>query len=968
MRKKTLLVCLFGLYACLAMAQGWPFRRMFTADDILSHSLNYDIETTSDGSVYIANIEGVLHYDNVKWQSIPLPGNTRATVVKYDSSHTVWVGGYNFFGRLKHKKNGQAYIERIGDPALFQGEVEEIWEEKGSIHFFVNNGNSYKVNGDRIETEKRLTPDTGIGMTDIIDLQALKRNAVVIKRDTLLQESVGDGMTVTGIKRHGIILSDKDGRTISQVSNLSPLSINNLTYLSYNSHGQVWGITTNGSFVIDMPSAFSQYTKEDGLDDVLCMEKFNGDMYVGTLNGIFHLKGQQVISLSSANYACWTLQSTEHGLMAATSNGIYVISENDQARHLTSATTTALLYTEEGIYSGEMEAVFLVDPSTGKKEKIADLESASKIMKDKQGTIWLQSLDGLIWNNRHGKKDFRPCQRKNTNEVARLAEIDDKMTILEATTTEPVPFSFFSYEDEKGVSWLTNSEGKGLYRWKDDSRLTDLDQYLNPFGDLIIRAIYTEGHKIWIGTPQGIIVIDTKKKDPCMETEPELVLRSVTLANDSLLWGNMGHHENPVIPSVSHKNNHLKFTFSLRYVSSVGEPQYRYHLDDGNWSTWSTDNDIEYPNLLPGGHTLYIQGKDAFGHLTEIVPVDFRVDPPFFMRWYMMILYFVLLCLLIYAIFMLRTRRLRQEKITLEKVVQERTAEISLQKDEIEEKSKNLELALQELNDTQHELIRQEKMATVGKLTQGLIDRILNPLNYINNFSKLSEGLVKDVEDNIEDDKDNMTPDNYEDTVEVLGMLRGNLQKVGEHGQNTTRTLKAMEEMLKDRSGGIVETDLSVILRQNEEMVGNYYASEIKEYHIQAIFDYPDQGLRAKVNPEQISKTIMSLLGNSIYAITKKIRHMDDTSKAYAPEIKLTAVGEGSRIQIIVHDNGTGISENIIDKIFDPFFTTKTTAEASGVGLYLSREIIQNYGGDISVNSFKGEFTDFTITLPLIKE
>ncbi len=213
-----------------------------------------------------------------------------------------------------------------------------------------------------------------------------------------------------------------------------------------------------------------------------------------------------------------------------------------------------------------------------------------------------------------------------------------------------------------------------------------------------------------------------------------------------------------------------------------------------------------------------------------------------------------------------------------------------------------------------------------------------------------------------------MTPDNYEDTVEVLGMLKGNLQKVGEHGQNTTRTLKAMEEMLKDRSGGIVETDLSVILRQNEEMVGNYYASEIKEYHIQTIFDYPDQGLRSKVNPEQISKTIMSLLGNSIYAITKKIQHMDDTSKAYAPEIKLTAVGEGSRIQIIVHDNGTGISGNIIEKIFDPFFTTKTTAEASGVGLYLSREIIQNYGGDISVNSVKGEFTDFTITLPLIKE
>jgi signal transduction histidine kinase len=65
-----------------------------------------------------------------------------------------------------------------------------------------------------------------------------------------------------------------------------------------------------------------------------------------------------------------------------------------------------------------------------------------------------------------------------------------------------------------------------------------------------------------------------------------------------------------------------------------------------------------------------------------------------------------------------------------------------------------------------------------------------------------------------------------------------------------------------------------------------------------------------------------------------------------------------------VHDNGTGIEEKSIGKIFDPFFTTKTTEEAAGVGLYLSREIIQNHGGDISVTSVKEEFTEFTITLP----
>jgi signal transduction histidine kinase len=252
-------------------------------------------------------------------------------------------------------------------------------------------------------------------------------------------------------------------------------------------------------------------------------------------------------------------------------------------------------------------------------------------------------------------------------------------------------------------------------------------------------------------------------------------------------------------------------------------------------------------------------------------------------------------------------------------------------------------------------------MATVGKLTQGLIDRILNPLNYINNFSKLSEGLVKDIEANIEDEKDNMSEDNFEDTIDVLDMLKGNLQKVGEHGVNTTRTLKAMEEMLKDRTGGVVEMDLTTVLRQDEEMVGKYFAEEIKQYHITTKFNYPESGLLIRGNADQLSKTFMSIIGNAIYAIVKKAQR-----KPYEAGLSLDATVADGVVSIVIRDNGIGIEEKIIDKIFDPFFTTKTTGEASGIGLYLSHDVIQNYGGNISVESVKDEYTQFTITLPTI--
>ena len=76
-------------------------------------------------------------------------------------------------------------------------------------------------------------------------------------------------------------------------------------------------------------------------------------------------------------------------------------------------------------------------------------------------------------------------------------------------------------------------------------------------------------------------------------------------------------------------------------------------------------------------------------------------------------------------------------------------------------------------------------------------------------------------------------------------------------------------------------------------------------------------------------------------------------------------MSNGDHVSIIIRDNG--IEQTIINKIFDPFFTTKTTGEAAGVGLYLSREIIQNHGGDIHVESVKNEYSEFTITLPALK-
>lgn len=288
--------------------------------------------------------------------------------------------------------------------------------------------------------------------------------------------------------------------------------------------------------------------------------------------------------------------------------------------------------------------------------------------------------------------------------------------------------------------------------------------------------------------------------------------------------------------------------------------------------------------------------------------------------------------------FRYRLKRLEKEKVKLEQIVEERTAD---------------------LRNAQQELIRQEKMASVGKLTEGLIDRILNPMNYIINFSKMSIDLLNDLKGNFENNKDRMDEADYDDSEDLFGMLTENLDNVDSYGQNTTRILKAMEEMLKDRTSGYAEMDLLPILQQDEQMIDNYYANEKAQYGIQTVFTLPGESMPMYGNPEMLSKAIMSLFDNAVYAVVKKAQKQSEP----VPQISLTATVSEGKYTLKIRDNGVGIEETILTKIFDPFFTTKTTSEAAGIGLYLSREIIQNHGGDISVTSVKDEYTEFTITL-----
>ena len=896
MRRILLCAAFFILHALFfispAGAQGFPLIRNYTAEEYGGHNRNYDVEEGEDGTIFVANFEGLLYYDRARWRIIHTPGINRVTVCVRDSKNAMWVGGYKYFGRVQLRANGELFLQQVAKDGLFDGEVKEIFEDEGSLQFVASDNNIYEVTETEspspiVKLKKHTNARFNIGVeSNVVSVEALKagkENALM--EDIIQTEKLDDGLIVKVKENMGLIIADDQGNDLFTITEANGLCSNQVSYVAYDRHGTLWGATAHGIFSIEIPSLYSYFLPKDGLTgEVHSIIAYGGKVYVGTTNGLFTVAQRQCKRVDRIDNICWALSQQGDALLAATSSGIYKITRDGAVSRLTSNATTAMLVEDDTVYVAEPDGVWLYQ--SGRRTKVDNLPLVTEIRKGAHGKLWLQNVHGET-------KGADPGKRKMP--IDALAK-----------------------------------------------------QLLKPVSDIDAKAQYRYGYQIWIGGDEILAIVNTEKQDLAKLTECRTVrFRSIVMRGDSVLWGGFGDMPK-TLPTLSSNEGHLHFFYALDYAPLSGKTLYRFRMDEkslfgseGRWSSWSEKQDVAFLNLRYGSYTFSVQAMSSSGELSEVASVDFKVAYPLLMRWYMVVLYFFLFAYIVYQLFRYRLRRLQKDKIKLERIVEERTAD---------------------LRNAQHELIRQEKMATVGKLTEGLIDRILNPMNYIINFSKMSNDLLKDLKENIDNNKDNINEDDYEDTLDVLDMLSDNLKNVDQYGQNTTRTLKAMEEMLKDRTGGYVDMDLLPVLQQNEKMVNTYFAKEKEQYHIQFVFNLPNSAMPLHGNPEMLSKTMMSLLGNAVYAVTKKYE-----KQPYSPEVSLTVTVTRDQYILKIRDNGTGIGDTTLNKIFDPFFTTKTTAEAAGVGLYLSREIIQNHNGDISVESVKDNFTEFTISLPKSK-
>ncbi|MCY4188364.1 MAG: ATP-binding protein [Bryobacterales bacterium] len=280
--------------------------------------------------------------------------------------------------------------------------------------------------------------------------------------------------------------------------------------------------------------------------------------------------------------------------------------------------------------------------------------------------------------------------------------------------------------------------------------------------------------------------------------------------------------------------------------------------------------------------------------------------------------------------------------------------------DDLKGKNLELETVLEDLRTAQDQIVMREKLAALGELTAGVAHEIKNPLNFVKNFSEVSQELLKELEEAVPDGDEPLSEDQRADLTEICEYLTGNLEKIHEHGERANRIVN---DMLMMGRGSTEWRPVEIKSLVSEHANLAYHSARATDADFQlSIEEDFDEGLgEVEVVPQDLGRVVLNMVSNACYATNdRRVRG----EPGYAPTLKISTVDAGERYQIRIRDNGLGIPEEVLEKMFNPFFTTKPTDQGTGLGLALSSDIVREHGGEIQVNTAVGEFTEMVIDLP----
>ncbi|MBH8570275.1 tetratricopeptide repeat protein [Microvirga sp. STS02] len=284
------------------------------------------------------------------------------------------------------------------------------------------------------------------------------------------------------------------------------------------------------------------------------------------------------------------------------------------------------------------------------------------------------------------------------------------------------------------------------------------------------------------------------------------------------------------------------------------------------------------------------------------------------------------------------------------RALNEKNEQIAHQRDRLDQ-------ALTKLKVAQSQLVQSEKMVALAALTAGVAHEIQNPLNFVNNFSEVSLEMLTELEEA----RQEPTRD-PELEASLLDDLKQNLLRINQHGGRAAGIVRGMLEHAHADPGQRQPVDLNDLAQDYLRLAYHSLQNTHRDFTVARTLDLDPALGSLHVVPQELGRVLLNLFTNAFYAVHQKALLL---GPAYTPSVRVRTRRVSGGVELHVRDNGTGIPAVVLDKIFDPFFTTKPPGEGTGLGLWLSYDIITNgYDGTLTVRSEEGAFTEFVVTLP----
>jgi signal transduction histidine kinase len=283
----------------------------------------------------------------------------------------------------------------------------------------------------------------------------------------------------------------------------------------------------------------------------------------------------------------------------------------------------------------------------------------------------------------------------------------------------------------------------------------------------------------------------------------------------------------------------------------------------------------------------------------------------------------------------------------------------------LERSNRELAQALRELKEAEVQLVKAERLAAVGELSAGVAHEVNNPLNFArNSLATLTtyvddvRGLVQRVSELDVGDRAKLAAqlEAFERAKadvgfdEVASGLSELVAIVTEGLDRTSRLVSDLRDFAAPHRGGRSLVDVGVGLRSTLQLLGH----RLRRGGARMELDLPEALPRVEGDAGALNQVFLNVLKNAAEAIEGQ----------GGGTIHVSARAEGTALAVRIRDEGPGMDSEALSHLFEPFFTTKEAGRGTGLGLSMSRRIVEEHGGTIEVESAPGEGTAVTVRLP----